>query len=77
VRSLPHAYGAREPPIQKAQDATQDMNGPKRTVHRRAAQRLDSLLDALDGQREDGLHRGSAAINVQQLAGDEVRLVSA
>src|SRR5205085_9081825 len=26
-----------------------------------------SLLDALDGQREDRLHRGSAAINVQQL----------
>src|SRR6266478_3240380 len=36
-----------------------------------------SLLDALDGQREDRLHRGSAAINVQQLAGDEARLVSA
>src|SRR5437879_12619717 len=36
-----------------------------------------SLLDALDGQREDWLHRGSAAINVQQLAGDEARLVSA
>src|SRR5438309_4426310 len=36
-----------------------------------------SLLDALDGQREDWLHHGSAAINVQQLAGDEARLVSA
>jgi hypothetical protein len=35
------------------------------------------LLDALDGQREDRLHGGSAAINVQQLAGDEARLVSA
>jgi hypothetical protein len=35
------------------------------------------LLDALDGQREDRLHRGSTAINVQQLAGDEARLVSA
>ena len=35
-----------------------------------------SLLDALDGQREDRLHRGSAAINVQQLTGDEARLVS-
>jgi hypothetical protein len=29
----------------------------------------------LDGQREDRLHHGSAAINVQQLAGDEARLV--
>src|SRR5436853_7891926 len=36
-----------------------------------------SLLDALDGQREDRIHRRSAAINVQQLAGDEARLVSA
>src|SRR5437016_13056855 len=36
-----------------------------------------SLLDALNGQREDRLHRGSATINVQQLAGDEARLVSA
>src|SRR5579862_525570 len=36
-----------------------------------------SLLDALDGQREDRLHRRSATINVQQLAGDEARLVSA
>src|SRR5207244_9851407 len=36
-----------------------------------------SLLDALDGQREDRLHRRSTAINVQQLAGDEARLVSA
>src|SRR5258705_881905 len=36
-----------------------------------------TLLDALDGQREDRLHRGSAAINVQQLAGNEARLVSA
>src|SRR6201988_1231283 len=36
-----------------------------------------SLLDALDGQREARVHRGSDAINVQQLAGDESRLVSA
>src|SRR5207302_8864193 len=36
-----------------------------------------SLLDALDGQREDRIHRGSAAINVQQLAGDKARLVGA
>ena len=36
-----------------------------------------SLLDALDGQRKDRLHHRSAAINVQQLAGDEARLVSA
>src|SRR5438477_9521559 len=36
-----------------------------------------SLLDALDGQWEDRLHRRSTAINVQQLAGDEARLVSA
>src|SRR5207248_11758920 len=43
----------------------------------RAAQRPESLLDALDGQREDRLHRRSTAINVQQLAGDEARLVSA
>ena len=35
------------------------------------------LLDALDGQREDWLHGGSTTINVQQLAGDEARLVSA
>jgi len=35
------------------------------------------LLDALDGQREDRLHGGSTTINVQQLAGDEARLVSA
>src|SRR5438445_11693918 len=35
------------------------------------------LLDALDGQREDRVHRGSAAINVQQLAGDAACLVSA
>src|ERR1700758_5339539 len=35
------------------------------------------LLDALDGQWEDRLHRRGAAINVQQLAGDEARLVSA
>ena len=38
---------------------------------------LRSLLDALDGQREDRLHRRSAAINVQQLPGDEARLVGA
>src|SRR5436309_9294518 len=36
-----------------------------------------SLLNALDGQWEDRLHRGSDAINVQQLASDEARLVSA
>src|SRR5438874_5219985 len=36
-----------------------------------------SLLDALYGQREDRLHRRSAAIDVQQLARDEARLVSA
>src|SRR5512142_882197 len=35
------------------------------------------LLNALYGQREDRFHHGSAAINVQQLAGDEARLVSA
>ena len=47
--------------------------GPSRPDDQRNAL---SLLDALDGQREDRLHRGSAAINVQQLAGDEARLVS-
>src|SRR5579864_6915039 len=36
-----------------------------------------SLLDALDGQWEDRLYRRGSAINVEQLAGDEARLVSA
>src|SRR5213078_3209979 len=36
-----------------------------------------SLLNALDGQWEDRVHRGSSAINVQQLASDEARLVGA
>jgi len=36
-----------------------------------------SLFDALDGQRKDRVHQRSAAINVQQLAGDEACLVRA
>src|SRR5689334_23708425 len=36
-----------------------------------------SLLDASDGQCEDRLHCGRAAINVQQLAVDAARLAGA
>src|ERR1700751_5265234 len=64
------------------------LNGPwSSTPRRRDATPLPSpsmisatprlLLDALDGQRKDRLHRGSTTINVQQLASDEARLVSA
>src|SRR5437660_1448906 len=48
-----------------------------RAQHDQRNASIATLLDALDSQREDRLHRGSAAINVQQLAGDEARLVSA
>src|ERR1700757_4358489 len=64
------------------------LNGPwSSTPRRRDATPLPSpsmisatprlLLDALDGQREDRLHRGSAAINVQQLAGEEAVVAGA
>src|SRR5438876_313728 len=49
--------------------------GPSRPAQSSAMPR--SLLDALDGQGEDRLHRRSTTINVQQLAGDEARLLSA
>src|SRR5437899_11896497 len=39
-----------------------------RAQHEQRNPRL--LLDALDGQREDRVHRRSTAINVEQLAGD-------